>query len=152
MENFKITNYLEFENALLCSNLDTYHLGGEKSEDQEFQFFEEVNGFILERMTDFLVNAEDENDEDFDLEGRLINIFKDPSSSKKRADDYMQNLATDIEKVLIATMMKRTISLDGEPTEKQSKFFNDVCTFYKIPEEKVDETYNELFADLLDDF
>ena len=152
MENYKITNYLEFENALLCSNLDTYHLGGEKSEDQEFQFFEEVNGFILERMTDFLENAEDENDEDFDLVGRLNIMFKDPSSSKKRADDYMQNLATDIEKVLIATMMKRTISLDGYPTEKQSKFFNDVCMFYKISEEKVEVTYNELFADLLDDF
>ena len=152
MENFKITNYLEFENALLCSNLDTYHLGGEKSEDQEFQFFEEVNGFILERMTDFLENAEDENDEDFDFEGRLINIFKDPTSSKKRSDEYMQNLATDIEKVLIATMMKRTISLDESPTEKQTKFFNDVCSFYKISEEKVEETYKELFADLLDDF
>jgi hypothetical protein len=150
MENFKITNYLEFENALLCSNIDTYHLGGEKSEDQEIQFFEELNGFILERMKDFLENTDDV--EDFDIEERLFKIFKDPSTSKKRADDYMQNLATENEKILIATMIKRTIILDDYPSDKQSKFFNDVCSFYKIPEEKVEETYNELFADLLDDF
>jgi hypothetical protein len=150
MENFKITNYLEFENALLCSNLDTYHLGGEKTEDQEFLFFEEINGFILERMYGFFENAID--DEDFDLLGRLNNIFKDPSSSKKRADDYMQNLASENEKVLIATMIKRTISLDAYPTDKQTKFFKDACSFYKISEEKVEETYKELFADLLDNF
>ena len=150
MENFKITNYLEFENALLCSNLDTYHLGGEKTEDQEFLFFEEINGFILERMYGFFENAID--DEDFDLLGRLNNIFKDPSSSKKRADYYMQNLASENEKVLIATMIKRTISLDAYPTDKQTKFFKDAFSFYKISEEKVEETYKELFADLLDNF
>jgi hypothetical protein len=147
MENFKITNYLEFENALLCSNLDTYHLGGEKSEDQEFQFFEEINGFILERMTENSLDVED-----FDLGGRLSNIYKDTSFSKKRADDYMQNLATDNEKVLIATMIKRTISLDDYPTEKQLKFINDVYSYYNVSEEKVEECYKEIFGDLLDDF
>jgi hypothetical protein len=49
-------------------------------------------------------------------------------------------------------MIKRTISLDAYPTDKQTKFFKDACSFYKISEEKVEETYKELFADLLDNF
>ena len=149
MENTENEHAEELIMSIICAAMETYYVDPNKSYEEEL--IEEIGGFVAKIMRKDLQENDSEDYMSEELETNLHLVQSDEKAAKSMAHQYLLK-ATEVNKVIVGTVIKRIMSYNDFESSKQLNFFNEYCAHYDVNKEKIDVKYAELYGDILGDF